>query len=77
MRGWDGVSSTGIGAQLRPVAVIWLPDLAVAVAGDQTAAKMMYLAPGNAREVAARAADFKAQCKEHKLRIYAQCSLLF
>ncbi len=35
----------------------------------QTAANMMYLAPGRAREVAARAADFKAQFKDHKVRI--------
>jgi hypothetical protein len=34
----------------------------------QTAANMMYLAPGSAREVAARAAALKAKFKEHKIR---------
>ena len=36
----------------------------------QTVANMMYLAPGSAREVAARAAAFKARFKEHKVRVY-------
>ena len=35
----------------------------------QTTANMMYLAPGKARDVAARAADFRARFKEHKVRI--------
>ena len=36
----------------------------------QTVANMMYLAPGSAREVAARAAAFKTRFKEHKVRVY-------